>query len=111
MHFDYIIVHYINEDQTEPMVPDCLASRQRAVPETPSASPPFLSAPDRSVQTLTRHSDCRLRREDLFHSTKLCKFYCKQCDIPFCATRASFLKNTAVINLSKYLKTMTVREK
>lgn len=90
MNFDYIIVHYINEDQTEPMVPDCLASRQRAVPETPSASHPFLSAPDRSVQTLTRHSDCRLRREDLFHSTKLCKFYCKQCDIPFCATRASF---------------------
>lgn len=26
MHFDYIIIHYINEDHTEPMVPNSPAS-------------------------------------------------------------------------------------
>lgn len=33
MHFDYIIIHYINEDHTEPMVPDSPASPD---PESPA---------------------------------------------------------------------------
>lgn len=34
MHFDYIIIHYINEDHTEPMVPDSPASPD---PESPTS--------------------------------------------------------------------------